>query len=113
MEREGKRVNESLPSSVNGTVQRVRRQPARPWTTTTEQKGVSPYTWMYICVYVGEEARVSGEVKRIRGRKDSVRSISCRALCSLVKHCVAFGIYRASSHLKLICLLAAGSCRDC
>lgn len=31
-------------------------------------------------------------------------------VCSLVKQCVAFGIYRASSHLGLICLFAAGSC---
>lgn len=40
------------------------------------------------------------------------RGISCpvQAVCSLVKQCVAFGIYRVSSHLRLICLFAAGSC---
>lgn len=38
--------------------------------------------------------------------------ISCpvQAACSLVKQCVALGIYRVSSHLRLICLFAAGSC---
>lgn len=47
----------------------------------------------------------------LKGERTVRRSISCRlrAVCSLVKRCVAFGIYRASSHLKLICLLAAGS----
>lgn len=46
-----------------------------------------------------------------KGRRDR-RSISCpvHGACSLVKHRVAFGIYRASSHLGLICLFAAGSC---
>lgn len=38
--------------------------------------------------------------------------ISCpvQTACSLVKQCVALGIYRVSSHLRLICLFAAGSC---
>lgn len=51
-----------------------------------------------------------GEVEK--GEGTDRRSISCpvHGVCSLVKHCVAFGIYRASSHLKLICLFAAGSC---
>lgn len=53
---------------------------------------------------------IRGEV--LKGERTVRRSISCPlcAICSLVKRCVAFGIYRASSHLKLICLLAAGSC---
>lgn len=47
-----------------------------------------------------------------KGRKDRPTQYflpALRCVCSLVKRCVAFGIYRASSHLKLICLLAAGS----
>lgn len=60
-----------------------------------------------------ETATGHGYAGRTRkGERTVRRSISCllHAICSLVKRCVAFGIYRASSHLKLICLLAAGSC---
>ena len=52
----------------------------------------------------------AGRSKRAKGPSDAVFSCPVHGVCSLVKHCVAFGIYRASSHLKLICLFAAGSC---
>lgn len=60
----------------------------------------------------GATTRPSAAEGGPKGRKDRPTQYflsALRCVCSLVKRCVAFGIYRASSHLKLICLLAAGS----
>lgn len=95
-------VNAREDERGKGKDRRAKEGQRKRWGSEGTKSGHGPWT------NVGQRGVLKGE-RTVR------RSISCRLsalcvyICSLVKRCVAFGIYRASSHLKLICLLAAGS----